>query len=110
MFPTVLSILLQINLNGLVALLGHFMFLLVVFLTFLKRNGRFTPKMHSEAQGCCVLFVVSVPIKSTNIQLLLHDLSAVRTFIMYTYTITGRDSSVGIATRYGLDGPGIESR
>jgi hypothetical protein len=23
---------------------------------------------------------------------------------------TGRDSSVGIATRYGLDGPGIESR
>ena len=24
--------------------------------------------------------------------------------------IMGRDSSVGIATRYGLDGPGIESR
>ena len=24
--------------------------------------------------------------------------------------IGGRDSSVGIATRYGLDGPGIESR
>jgi hypothetical protein len=24
--------------------------------------------------------------------------------------IVGRDSSVGIATRYGLDGPGIESR
>jgi len=23
---------------------------------------------------------------------------------------TGRDSSVGMATRYGLDGPGIESR
>jgi hypothetical protein len=23
---------------------------------------------------------------------------------------TGRDSSVGVATRYGLDGPGIESR
>jgi hypothetical protein len=36
--------------------------------------------------------------------------------IPYTFTtftpkfITGRDSSVGIATRYGLDGPGIESR
>ena len=29
----------------------------------------------------------------------------------YTYiTGVGRDSSVGIATRYGLDGPGIESR
>ena len=25
-------------------------------------------------------------------------------------TVGGRDSSVGIATRYGLDGPGIESR
>jgi hypothetical protein len=24
--------------------------------------------------------------------------------------LSGRDSSVGIATRYGLDGPGIESR
>ena len=24
--------------------------------------------------------------------------------------IVGRDNSVGIATRYGLDGPGIESR
>ena len=26
------------------------------------------------------------------------------------YIYMGRDSSVGIATRYGLDGPGIESR
>ena len=26
------------------------------------------------------------------------------------YICGGRDSSVGIATRYGLDGPGIESR
>jgi hypothetical protein len=28
----------------------------------------------------------------------------------YYHHIEGRDSSVGIATRYGLDGPGIESR
>jgi hypothetical protein len=27
-----------------------------------------------------------------------------------TLAVEGRDSSVGIATRYGLDGPGIESR
>ena len=27
-----------------------------------------------------------------------------------TKCTSGRDSSVGIATRYGLDGPGIESR
>ena len=26
------------------------------------------------------------------------------------HSVWGRDSSVGIATRYGLDGPGIESR
>jgi hypothetical protein len=28
---------------------------------------------------------------------------------IYPKTVQGRDSSVGIATRYGLDGPGIES-
>jgi hypothetical protein len=28
----------------------------------------------------------------------------------YPYTTTGRDSVVGIATCYGLEGPGIESR
>jgi hypothetical protein len=33
------------------------------------------------------------------------------THIILYYTYTGnRDSLVGIATRYGLDGPGIESR
>jgi hypothetical protein len=33
-------------------------------------------------------------------------------YILYTLDIQkgGQDSSVGIATRYGLDGPGIESR
>ena len=29
---------------------------------------------------------------------------------LYKTRYVGRDSSVGIATRYGLDGPGIESR
>jgi hypothetical protein len=29
---------------------------------------------------------------------------------LVTLNIVGRDISVGIATRYGLDGPGIESR
>jgi hypothetical protein len=33
-----------------------------------------------------------------------------RQFYYYTLIPMGRDSSVGIATRYGLDGPGIESR
>ena len=31
-------------------------------------------------------------------------------FWMIVWKDMGRDSSVGIATRYGLDGPGIESR
>ena len=37
---------------------------------------------------------------------------AERYMITFTFTFTnvGQDSSVGIATRYGLDGPGIESR
>ena len=30
--------------------------------------------------------------------------------IIIILVIVGRDSSVGITTRYGLDGPGIESR
>ena len=33
---------------------------------------------------------------------------AVRQFILYY--VAGRNSLVGIVTRYGLDGPGIESR
>jgi hypothetical protein len=34
------------------------------------------------------------------------------TFVKHQYTlpVSGRDSSVGIANRYGLDGSGIESR
>ena len=30
--------------------------------------------------------------------------------VKYTFALVGRDNSVGIATRYWLDGPGIESR
>jgi hypothetical protein len=40
----------------------------------------------------------------------LKCIHVLRVFIhIYTYSIVGRDSSVGIATRYGPDGPGIES-
>ena len=39
------------------------------------------------------------------------NIFAFRTNFCYiTYFHGGRDSSVGIATRYGLDGPGIESQ
>jgi hypothetical protein len=36
--------------------------------------------------------------------------SLVHTFIFFIYYHPGRDSSVGIATCYGLDGPGVKSR
>jgi hypothetical protein len=35
---------------------------------------------------------------------------SLRFVFMHVYTYVGRDGVVGIATRYGLDGPGIESR
>jgi len=41
----------------------------------------------------------------------MRDLSTFIIIIIIIYLfITGRDRAVGIATRYGLDGPGIESR
>jgi hypothetical protein len=35
---------------------------------------------------------------------------SVRTYIIFVWPVTPCDSSVGIATGYGLDGLGIESR
>jgi hypothetical protein len=37
-----------------------------------------------------------------------HKARPLKYICLYSYV--GRDSSVGTATRYGLDGPGIESR
>ena len=55
----------------------------------------------------CAFFVIRVFI-------LLSDKHSIKNlvyeFLFDTTTCVGRDSSVGIATRYGLDGPGIESR
>ena len=39
-----------------------------------------------------------------------HPLLVRRLDMAKLYLYLGRDGSVGIATRYGLDGPGIESR
>jgi hypothetical protein len=38
-----------------------------------------------------------------------HALLPRGNYRIVTFLLTGRDSSVGIATSYGLDGPGIES-
>jgi len=58
MFPKVLSILLEISLNALDAVLGHSIFLLLVFLKFLERNGSFTPKIRSKDPDCCFCLFV----------------------------------------------------
>ena len=42
--------------------------------------------------------------------LLFANHPTIRTTPLYTYLDGGRDSSVDIATRYGLDGPEIESQ
>ena len=42
---------------------------------------------------------------------IINELLCFTLFVVFFYIfIVGRDSSVGIATRYGLDGPGIEAR
>jgi hypothetical protein len=56
-------------------------------------------------------FNIYIYIDTICILYLLH----ITLYITYNYRIyliyyVGRDSSVGIATRYGLDGPGVESR
>jgi hypothetical protein len=48
--------------------------------------------------------------KATHTHIHTNSLSLSLSLSLSYYVILGRDSSVGIATRYGLDGPGIESR
>jgi hypothetical protein len=62
-----------------------------------------------------MLSITQACLKSKELQRLADDtqksLYFTYTFYLWDLTITeGRDSSVGIAIRYGLDGPGIESR
>ena len=51
-------------------------------------------------------FHVEFVMESTSLGQISHTFSIIIPIIHFV----GRDSSVGIATRYGLDGPGIESR
>jgi hypothetical protein len=38
------------------------------------------------------------------------DLQLLTAELLFTVSLTGRGSSVGVAARYGMDGPGIEFR
>jgi hypothetical protein len=56
----------------------------------------------------CYIRIHWLPIMNQSHFLYEHDLYVI--YVLYLLIILGRDSSVGIATRYGLNGPGIESR
>ena len=60
-----------------------------------------------ESLICACLVVVSVILVTRVVIIFAMSLSEIRRIFG---TTVGRDRSVGIATRCGLDGPGIESR
>ena len=66
-------------------------------------------KYHVNIHPCILSVCVCVCV-CTRASFLVN--SEIKDFHCYWYKshVVGRDSSVGIATRYGLDGPGIESR
>ena len=65
------------------------------------QSGVCIPLLHRQSLGCA---------RSSYGQRETHTPSFSIVFRLRPPFIVGRDSSVGIATRYGLDGPGIESR
>ena len=62
--------------------------------------------------GSLYAFIVDLFHSSKSISLFLTLLVAIPVWVAKQFHVstTDRDSVVGIATRYGLDGPGIESR
>ena len=68
-------------------------------------------------EGSYITFVINaivfLSIRSENFNRTSHTLTLTdmrKGFATLLLLAVGRDSSVGIATRYGLDDPGIESR
>jgi hypothetical protein len=64
-----------------------------------RQNMRLLPTEHKEWMLLCWLFLITV-----------EDLLLLKYSARATQLKVGRDSSVGIVIRCGLDGPGIESR
>jgi hypothetical protein len=58
---------------------------------------------------CCMLLKQLSLITFIKVKPLPLNLKVIKLNLL-NHVLVGRDSSVGIATRYGLDGPGIESR
>ena len=52
----------------------------------------------------------AITVRSALKYIVIHSDTRKKQILLPTCTDVGRDSSVGIATRYGLDGPGIETR
>ena len=68
-----------------------FVRILVAFVINFRKNGRFSTWLPPKSLITCYVKIIS-------------------NFFQLVKTNVGRDSSVGIATGYGLDGPGTESR
>jgi hypothetical protein len=64
--------------------------------------------IRSTLTPVCVVSVPLLPSRCTA-HFITSDFCLHKYSLVSTLTIVGRDSSVGIATGYGLDGPGIES-
>jgi hypothetical protein len=59
---------------------------------------------------CCLILETShEPFSECNHKYQL-TFSSIQKIPLGAFSVRGRDSSVGIATHYGLEGPGIESR
>jgi hypothetical protein len=80
-----------------------------------------TPHVLKQSTRSCLLISALIHLRTVRHARLLDQVpsvwsqfwvsdGAVEDSVSLSYDVMGRDSSVGIATRYGLHGPGIESR
>jgi hypothetical protein len=78
-----------------------------------KRTGKITPRPSEVVRNLVTIYGEGLltPRPTTKLEdLPLLAAIASSIYSQLPFLSVGRDSSVGIATRYGLDGPGIESR
>ena len=90
---------------------------LCMFADIISRGSENCRSMFSEAYGGCyekvgwtVAWLLCWPMKLTFVCNIVQGDSTVASTVITASIVkllVGRDSSIGIATRYGLDGPGI---
>ena len=80
---------------------------MVNFCVWCYRDSRFKCRPGSGSDDSCILFCA---VCQANGEWYVTYAESDSFFTSSVVVKPGRDSSVGIVTRYGLDGPGIESR